>query len=77
MPQVYLRACEWLGVTPDRAMLVAAHDDYDGRRASMRVEDGVYHPRKCAWPVEAWCCRAARCWEFMANDLNDLASILT
>ncbi len=76
MPQVYLRACELLGVTPDRAMLVAAHD-YDleaARRCGMKtayvVRENAQDPSKVAN------LRPHAGWEYTASDLVKLADVL-
>ncbi|RVB78813.1 MULTISPECIES: haloacid dehalogenase type II [unclassified Mesorhizobium] len=76
MPQVYLRACELLGVEPNRAMLVAAHDyDLDAaRRCGLKtayvVRSNAHDPSKAAAiePLGGW--------EYMANNLTELAAIL-
>ncbi|WP_292219035.1 haloacid dehalogenase type II [Mesorhizobium sp.] len=76
MPQVYLRACELLGVEPNRAMLVAAHDyDLDAaRRCGLKtayvIRSNAHDPSKAAAiePLGGW--------EYMANNLIELAAIL-
>jgi 2-haloacid dehalogenase len=76
MPQVYLRACELLGVTPNRAMLVAAHD-YDleaARRCGLKT---AYVVRENAQdPSKAANVRPQDGWEYMASDLIELAEVL-
>jgi 2-haloacid dehalogenase len=76
MPQVYLRACELLGVTPDRAMLVAAHD-YDleaARRCGLKT---AYVVRENAQdPSKAANVRPHDGWEYIASDLIKLAEVL-
>lgn len=66
MPQVYLRACELLGVKPENAMLIAAHDyDLDAARAcglktGFVTRDNANDPSKPAKAVSSgdWDCHA-------------------
>lgn len=76
MPQVYLRACELLGVAPDRAMLIAAHD-YDleaargcGLKTAYVARQNAQDPSK---PAPA---KSQDCWDYKANDLIELAEVL-
>lgn len=76
MPQVYLGACDLLGVRPDRAMLVAAHDyDLDaarqcGLRTAYIVRKNAHDPSK----IEG--IRASGGWDRTAGDLIELAAML-
>lgn len=76
MPQVYLRACEFLGVAPDRAMLIAAHD-YDleaargcGLKTAYVARENAHDPSKTAN------LKPRVDWDYMANDLIELAELL-
>jgi len=76
MPQVYLRACDLLQVTPERAMLVAAHD-YDLDAAQHCGLKAAYVPRRYEissstdqeTPID-------HRWDYIAHDLIHLAEIL-
>lgn len=76
MPQVYRNACELLGVAPNRAMLVAAHD-YDleaARRCGLKT---AYVVRENAQdPSKAGDVTTHGNWDFSASDLIELAEIL-
>jgi 2-haloacid dehalogenase len=75
-PQVYLRACELLGVKPESAMLVAAHDyDLDAaRRCGLKT---AYVVRANAQdPSMAASVEPLDGWDYMASDLIELAEIL-
>jgi 2-haloacid dehalogenase len=77
MPQVYLHACELLGVEPDRAMLVAAHDyDLDAaRRCGLKT---AYVVRANAHdPSKAANVKQHDGWEYKASNLIELAAILS
>lgn len=76
MPEVYLGACELLGVKPKRAMLVAAHDyDLDAaRRCGLKTayihRDHAHDPSKADSP------RLTSKWDVSAGDLIELAAVL-
>ncbi|MBK4217228.1 haloacid dehalogenase type II [Paracoccus caeni] len=76
MPEVYLGACSLLGVSPDRAMLVAAHDyDLDGARlCGMKTayvrRDHAADPSKIGERV------VSADWDYNASDLVELADML-
>ncbi|TIX01327.1 MAG: haloacid dehalogenase type II [Mesorhizobium sp.] len=76
MPQVYLRACEFLEVQPRHAMLVAAHD-YDleaARRCGLKT---AYIARANAEdPSKAGNQKALDGWDYKAKDLLELADML-
>lgn len=76
MPQVYLRACEFLEVPPGHAMLVAAHD-YDleaARRCGLKT---AYIARANAEdPSKAGNQKALDGWDYKAKDLLELADML-
>ncbi|WGF87787.1 haloacid dehalogenase type II [Marinivivus vitaminiproducens] len=76
MPRAYLRACELLNVTPDRAMLIAAHDyDLDAaRRCGLRT--AYVHRENAADPSKDGNPKALQAWDYDANDLVELADIL-
>jgi len=77
MPQVYLRACELLGVTPDRAMLIAAHD-YDLEAARGCGLKTAYVTREFAHdPSKANNVKQIVGWEYTANSLTELAEALS
>jgi 2-haloacid dehalogenase len=76
MPQVYLGACELLGVKPEKAMLVAAHDyDLDAaRRCGLKT---AYVLRTNAHdPSKVSDIKPLGGWEYTANDLVELSKIL-
>lgn len=76
MPQVYLRACELLGVTPQEAMLVAAHDyDLDaarqcGLKTAYVARTNAQDPSKIDDP------KPLGDWDYTARSLIELAEIL-
>jgi 2-haloacid dehalogenase len=75
-PQVYLNACALLGVAPDRAMLVAAHDyDLDGaRRCGLKT---AFIPRDNGQDLFAAADDGVnKGWDFSAGDLTELAELL-
>lgn len=76
MPQVYLRACEFLEVQPENAMLVAAHD-YDleaARRCGLKT---AYIVRAHAEdPSKAGDQKAQDGWDYKAKDLLELTDML-
>lgn len=77
MPQVYLHACKLLGVAPDRAMLIAAHD-YDLEAARGCGLKTAYVTRAHAQgPSKPAHAKPQGGWDYMANDLIELAEVLT
>lgn len=75
-PQVYLRACELLGVTPDRAMLVAAHDyDLDAARGCGLHTSYVHRPH-AGDPSKAGAAPRPAGWDYAADSLTELAAKL-
>ncbi|RMC34396.1 haloacid dehalogenase type II [Paracoccus alkanivorans] len=76
MPEVYLGACELLGVNPERAMLVAAHDyDLDAaRRCGLKT--AYIHRDHAQDPSKADSPRLSGEWDVTAGDLIELAAVL-
>ncbi|KTQ96974.1 haloacid dehalogenase [Aureimonas ureilytica] len=76
MPTVYLRACEFLQVPPERAMLIAAHG-YDLEAARQCGLKTAYVPRdnETTAPGDRGCVDS-KDWDFEAKDLVQLAEIL-
>lgn len=76
MPEVYLGACELLGVKPERAMLVAAHDyDLDAaRRCGLKT--AYIHRDHAQDPSKVGSARPSSKWEVSAGDLIELAAVL-
>ena len=76
MPQVYLQACELLGVEPGNAMLIAAHDhDLDAARkcglnTGFVTRDNANNPSKSTKAV------LQREWDCHATDLMGIADVL-
>lgn len=76
MPQVYLHACELLDVSPDRAMLIAAHD-YDLDAARGCGLKTAYVIREHAQdPSKAGEVNPSMSWDHMAGSLIELAEVL-
>jgi 2-haloacid dehalogenase len=76
MPQVYLHACKLLDLSPDRAMLIAAHDyDLDaargcGLKTAHIVREHAQDPSK------ADAVKPSGGWDYMAGSLIELAEVI-
>lgn len=76
MPAVYLRACELLQVSPDQAMLIAAHD-YDLDAARQCGLKTAYVTREHGSdPSKTDNTKRLTGWDYAASSLIELADIL-
>ncbi len=76
MPEVYLRACTFLGVAPEEAMLVAAHA-YDLEAARLCGLKTAYVAReKARDPSKPADIEPTDDWEYRVGDLIELAELL-
>lgn len=77
MPDVYLRACDILDVSPEDAMLVAAHD-YDLKAArKCRLKTAYIRRESARDPSKIAEYRENGAWDYTADSLTELAEILT
>lgn len=76
-PRAYLHACDLLDIPPQRAMLVAAHSyDLDAAR-TCGLKTAFVARDHASDPSKVFDERASEKWDYRANNLTELAEILT
>lgn len=77
MPDVYLRACELLLVPPERAMLVAAHEDDLEAAQHCGLQTAYVSRSRESDPAKDVNGQRLAGWTYAAGSLTELADILT